>query len=66
MADLNQYTSLRVGGPAKNFISVATEDEILAAIEAAGDAPILILGGGSNVLICDQGFGGTVIHIANN
>jgi UDP-N-acetylmuramate dehydrogenase len=66
MADLNQYTSLRVGGPAKNFISVATEDEILAAIEAAGDAPILILGGGSNVLISDQGFDGTVIHIANN
>ncbi len=66
MADLNQYTSLRVGGPAKIFISVATEDEIIAAIEAAGDAPILILGGGSNVLISDQGFDGTVIHIANN
>ncbi len=66
MADLNQYTSLRVGGPAKNFVSVATEDEIIAAIEAAGDAPILILGGGSNVLISDQGFDGTVIHIANN
>ena len=66
MADLNQYTSLRVGGPAKNFISVATEDEIIAAIEAAGDAPILILGGGSNVLVSDQGFDGTVIHIANN
>ncbi len=66
MADLNQYTSLRVGGPAKNFVSVATEDEIIAAIEAAGDVPILILGGGSNVLISDQGFDGTVIHIANN
>jgi UDP-N-acetylmuramate dehydrogenase len=66
MADLNQYTSLRVGGPAKNFVSVATEDEIIAAIEAAGDAPILILGGGSNVLISDKGFDGTVIHIANN
>jgi UDP-N-acetylmuramate dehydrogenase len=66
MADLNQYTSLRVGGPAKNFISVATEDEIIAAIEATGDEPILILGGGSNVLISDQGFDGTVIHIANN
>ncbi len=66
MADLNQYTSLRVGGPAKNFVSVATEDEIIAAIEAAGDAPILILGGGSNVLVSDQGFDGTVIHIANN
>lgn len=66
MADLNQYTSLRVGGPAKNFLEVSTEDEIVAAIEAAGDTPILIIGGGSNVLIADSGFEGTVIRIANN
>lgn len=66
MADLNQYTSLRVGGPAKNFVHVSTEAEIIAAIEAAGDSPVLILGGGSNVLIADSGFAGTVIHIANN
>lgn len=66
MADLNQYTSLRVGGPAKNFLEVSTEDEIVAAIEAAGDTPILIIGGGSNVLIADSGFEGTVIRITNN
>lgn len=66
MADLNQYTSLRVGGPAKKFVEVSTEAEIISAIEAAGDSPVLILGGGSNVLIADSGFEGTVIHIANN
>ena len=66
MADLNLYTSLRVGGPAKNFLEVSTEDEIVAAIEAAGDTPILIIGGGSNVLIADSGFEGTVIRISNN
>ena len=66
MTTLNTYTSLRVGGPAKSIISVATEPEIVAAIESAGDSPILIIGGGSNVLISDQGFDGTVIHIANN
>lgn len=66
MTTLNKYTSLRVGGPAKNIVSVATEAEIIAAIEAAGDTPVLILGGGSNVLIADSGFEGTVIHIANN
>ena len=66
MADLHDYTSLRVGGPAKNFVEVSNEPEIIAAIEAAGDAPILIIGGGSNVLISDSGFEGTVIHIANN
>jgi UDP-N-acetylmuramate dehydrogenase len=66
MTTLNKYTSLRVGGPAKKIINVATEAEIIAAIEAAGESPILIIGGGSNVLISDSGFEGTVIHISNN
>lgn len=66
MADLNQFTSLRVGGPAKNFVEVSTESEIIAAIDGAGESPVLIIGGGSNVLISDLGFEGTVIHIANN
>ena len=66
MTTLDKYTSLRVGGPAKSIVNVSTEDEIIAAIEAAGDSPVLIIGGGSNVLISDNGFEGTVIHIANN
>jgi UDP-N-acetylmuramate dehydrogenase len=66
MTTLNKYTSLRVGGPAKKIINVSTEAEIIAAIEGAGDSPVLIIGGGSNVLISDSGFEGTVIHIANN
>ena len=63
---LSEHTTLRVGGPANNFIKAADEAEIIAAIEAAGDSPILILGSGSNVLISDIGFPGTVIQIANN
>lgn len=66
MTTLNKYTSLRVGGPAKSIIKVSTEEEIIAAIETAGDSPVLIIGGGSNVLIADSGFEGIVIHIANN
>lgn len=66
MTTLSKYTSLRVGGPAKSIVNVSTEAEIIAAIEAAGDSPVLIIGGGSNVLISDSGFEGTVIHIANN
>jgi len=65
MADLRDYTSLRVGGPAKNFVEVGTELEIIAAIEAAGDSPILIIGGGTNILVSDNGFEGTVIRIAS-
>jgi UDP-N-acetylmuramate dehydrogenase len=66
MADLSDFTSLHVGGPAQNFIEVATEAEIIAALESAGADPILIIGGGTNMLISDEGFAGTVIHIKNN
>ncbi len=66
MANLRDYTSLRVGGPAKNFVEVGTESEIIAAIEAAGDTPILIIGGGTNILVADSGFEGTVIRIASH
>ena len=66
MAELSDYTSLRVGGPAKKFVDVSSEAEIIAAIEAAGDSPILIMGGGTNILVSDSGFAGTVIHISNN
>lgn len=66
MADLCDYTSLRVGGPAKKFVEVSSEAEIIAAIEAAGDSPILIMGGGTNILVSDSGFEGTVIHISNS
>ena len=66
MTTLSKYTTLRVGGPAKSIVNVSTEAEIIAAIEATGDSPVLIIGGGSNVLISDSGFEGTVIHIANN
>jgi UDP-N-acetylmuramate dehydrogenase len=55
-----------VGGPATKIVQVATEAEIIAAIEEAGDTPILIMGGGTNVLIADKGFDGTVIRISNN
>lgn len=66
MAELSDYTSLRVGGPAKKFVEVSNEKEIIAAIESAGDSPILIMGGGTNILVSDAGFAGTVIRITNN
>lgn len=67
MTDLSEYTSFHVGGPARQVITVSTESEIIAAVEKADTAglEILILGGGTNVLISDAGFDGTVIHISN-
>jgi UDP-N-acetylmuramate dehydrogenase len=66
MTELSKYTSLRVGGPATKIVQVSTEAQIIAAIEEAGDTPILIMGGGTNVLIADKGFEGTVIRISND
>jgi len=66
MTELSKYTSFRVGGPAQKIVQVSTEAEIIAAIEEVGDSPVLIMGGGTNVLIADKGFDGTVIRISNN
>lgn len=63
--NLSNHTTLRVGGPANNFVRASNEAEIIAAIESAGDQPILILGSGSNVLISDTGFPGTVIQLSS-
>ena len=66
MNDLSKYTSLRGGGPAKKILHVSTEAEIITAIQESEGSPILIMGGGTNVLIADTGFDGTVIHISND
>ena len=62
---LRDYTSLRLGGVAKSFVHATTEAELIAAVSAADDAgeSVLIIGGGSNVLVGDEGFSGTVIRV---
>jgi UDP-N-acetylmuramate dehydrogenase len=66
MTELSEHTSLRVGGAARNFVEVSSESEIIAALKSAGNEPVLILGGGTNLLVSDEGFAGTVIHITNS
>ena len=63
--DLSSFTTLGVGGPATNILHVKSEAELIAAVKSADDSktPLLILGGGSNVLISDSGFAGTVVRI---
>jgi UDP-N-acetylmuramate dehydrogenase len=63
--DLAPLTTLRVGGPAARLISAATRDELVAAaLDVWGSAEEwLVLGGGSNVLIADEGFDGTVVRV---
>jgi UDP-N-acetylmuramate dehydrogenase len=63
--DLANHTTLGVGGPAAKIVHAKTEAELISAVKAADESklPILILGGGSNVLISDSGFSGTVIKV---
>jgi len=62
---IKKYTTLRLGGPAKKLVHVATEEELVNAVKAADAAgeEVLIIGGGSNVLVGDEGFNGTVIRV---
>lgn len=64
---LAQYTTFKIGGPAKYFCVVTNEDELVEAIKFAKDKKIhwFVLGGGSNLLISDEGFHGLVIKIEN-
>ena len=63
---LDAHTTLRVGGSAGTFIRVETQERLLAEVlRADGDGvPLLLLGGGSNILASDNGFDGTVIQVA--
>lgn len=63
---LAAHTTLRVGGPAQRY-EVATSPEQLIGIVSGCDTngeAALVLGGGSNLVISDDGFPGTVVHVA--
>ncbi len=63
---LSRFTTLGLGGPARRFVVAGTDEEIIAAVRDADQRrdPLLVLGGGSNLLISDNGFPGTVIQVA--
>jgi UDP-N-acetylmuramate dehydrogenase len=63
---LSALTTLRLGGPAGRLITATTEEELVGAVgtaDAAGE-PLLVLAGGSNVVVADKGFPGTVVRVA--
>lgn len=55
-------TTLGVGGPARRYVEVATLDALAEALDRARTDPVLVLGGGSNLLVADAGFPGWVIR----
>ena len=64
-APLSERTTLRIGGPARQLVIAETELELVEAVRSA-DAkgePVLVLGGGSNLVIADAGFDGVVVQV---
>jgi len=63
---LRDHTTLRLGGPARDFVTATTEVEVVDAVRRADEAgdPVLVLGGGSNLVVADEGFDGTVVKVA--
>jgi len=61
---LRHHTTLRIGGPADFFFAAITPDELVAALRAGHEIglPVFLLGGGSNLLVSDEGFRGLVVH----
>ena len=63
---LSGLTTLRIGGPARRVVVAETEEEIVSVVrdaDAAGE-PLLVMGGGSNLVVADEGFDGTALRVA--
>ncbi len=63
---LKHHTTFRIGGPADLFYAGRTPDQMVAALKAARECevPVFLLGGGSNLLVSDEGFRGLVLRNA--
>jgi UDP-N-acetylmuramate dehydrogenase len=66
---LSSLTTLRLGGPARRVVTCRSEAAVIEAVRAAAAAgeeggPVLVLGGGSNLVAADAGFPGTVVRVA--
>lgn len=63
---MSRHTSLRVGGPADYFVRIASEADLTGAVAVAREheLPVLVLGGGTNLLVADGGIRGVVLENA--
>ena len=63
---LAPYTTLKIGGPARFFAAIHAEPDLLESIAfaRANRLPLFTLGGGSNLVVPDNGFPGLVLHMA--
>ncbi len=63
---LARHTTLRLGGPAGHYVEATTEAALVDAVREADQAgePVLLVAGGSNLVVSDEGFPGTVVKVA--
>ena len=63
-----RLTTMRVGGPAARLVTAETIDEVVDAVREVDDAdePLLVIGGGSNLVVADAGFAGSVVRMATD
>jgi UDP-N-acetylmuramate dehydrogenase len=63
---LSDHTTLRLGGPVRSWVRATTSEELIDAVRRCDEAgePVLLLAGGSNLVVADEGFAGTVVEVA--
>src|SRR5688500_3711331 len=63
---LHSFTTLGVGGSARYYTEARRLEQVLAAHAWAKERelPLLVLGGGSNLVVADAGHPGLVLHMA--
>jgi UDP-N-acetylmuramate dehydrogenase len=62
---LSRHTTLKIGGPARRYCRVRTEEGLSLVVQAAlrSGEPLMLLGMGSNLLAADEGFAGWVVRL---
>ncbi len=62
---LSPWTTFRIGGPARYFLNATSEADVIAGLDfaASRSLPVFVLGGGSNLLVSDEGFPGLVLRV---
>ena len=65
---LRDLTTLQVGGPCRRVLVARSDDDVVAALRGCDDEgePVLLVGGGSNLVVADSGFPGTVVQLATS
>ena len=63
---LSGWTTLGLGGPAEVMVEVGDVASLASVLDEADrvGSPVLVLGGGSNLVVSDEGFPGTVVRVA--